>query len=62
MTKASNDWTNYLEQTAKLMNLNLTATYLPGVRDNFVSMANIAALVTEFELPEDIEIAPVFKP
>ncbi len=35
---------------------------MPGVIDNLTRIAEIATLVTEFELPENIEAAPIFKP
>ena len=62
MEQPKEDWTEYIKQTAKLMDLNLTEEYLPGVTDNFVALANIASIVMEFELPKDIEIAPIFEP
>lgn len=52
----------YVETTAELMGLELTSEYLPGVVDNFQRLTQIAALVNEFELPENIEIAPTFEP
>lgn len=52
----------YVEITAELMGLELTSEYLPGVVDNFQRLTQIAALVNEFELPENIEIAPTFEP
>ncbi len=52
----------YVEQAAQLMELSLTPEYLPGVIDNFTRIAAIASLVTEFNLPEEIEAAPVFEP
>ncbi|GAB4527074.1 MAG: hypothetical protein Tsb0014_07590 [Pleurocapsa sp.] len=56
------NWNEYIQNTTKLMQLKLTPEYLPGVVKNFNSLAEIATLVTEFELPDDIEIAPIFKP
>ena len=52
----------YVEQAAQLMELSLTREYLPGVIDNFTRIAAIAPLVTEFNLPEEIEAAPTFEP
>ncbi len=52
----------YVEQAAQLMELSLTREYLPGVIDNFTRIAAIASLVTEFNLPEEIEAAPIFEP
>jgi len=52
----------YVKQTAELLNLNIRPEYLPEVVDNFHKIAEIAVLVTEFNLPENIEPAPKFKP
>jgi len=52
----------YLAQSAKLLNLPIPEECEQGVLDNFVRMQAIAALVNEFPLPEDIEIAPIFQP
>ena len=54
--------TEYVKQTARLMGLKLTPEYLPGVVDNFDRLKEIAALVNEFDLPKDIEIASTFEP
>jgi len=52
----------YIEQMAKLLNLPIPQECEQGVIDNFIRMQAIAALVTEFPLPDDIEAAPVFQP
>ena len=62
MNEIETDWQEYVIQTAKLMQLKIAPEYLPGVIKNFDSLAEIATLVTEFELPDDIEIAPIFEP
>lgn len=62
MIKNSEDHTEYIRQTAKLMGLTLTPEYLPGVINNFNSLVKVSSLVTEFELTENIEITPTFKP
>ncbi len=62
MEQPKEDWTEYIKQTAKLMDLNLTEEYLPGVTDNFFAIAKIASMVMGFELPEDIEVATIFEP
>lgn len=51
----------YIEQTAKLLDLPIPKECEQGVIDNFIRMQAIAALVTEFPLPDDIETAPVFQ-
>jgi Protein of unknown function (DUF4089) len=44
------------------MGLTLTPEYLPGVVANFTRLTEVAALVNEFDLSEDIEVAPIFEP
>lgn len=54
--------TEYVEQTALLLDLNLPEEYRDGVIANFERIQVIAKLVSEFPLPEDIEAAPIFEP
>ncbi|NJO93241.1 MAG: DUF4089 domain-containing protein [Hydrococcus sp. RM1_1_31] len=53
---------DYVVQTAQLLNLSIAPEALPQVTKNMNTLAAIAALVTEFELPEDLEAAPIFNP
>ena len=62
MNEITKDYSEYVKQTAKLMGLKLTPEYLPGVIKKFHSLAEISTLITDFELTEDIEIAPTFEP
>ena len=62
MTEKTENWREYVQQTAYLLGLRVTPAYLPEVIDNFARIAAIASLVTEFELPEDTESAPTFEP
>jgi len=52
----------YVSKTAELLDLEIKPDYLTGVIDNFTKLAEIATLVTEFDLPETIEPAATFKP
>ena len=52
----------YVLETAKLLNLTIESEYLPKVVENWLAITKIASLVTEFELPEDIESAASFQP
>jgi hypothetical protein len=52
----------YVEEMALLVDLNLRQEYQDGVIANFERIKNIAKLVNEFELPEEIEVAPIFEP
>ncbi|MEA5569613.1 DUF4089 domain-containing protein [Calothrix sp. UHCC 0171] len=52
----------YVEQMALLVDLNLREEYKDGVTANFERIQTIAKLVNEFDLSEEIEVAPVFEP
>lgn len=52
----------YIQQTSVIIDLPIAPEFMPGVVDNLTRIAEIATLVTEFELPENIEAAPIFKP
>ena len=52
----------YVARTAELINLPLDPEHRPGVVVNFERIAAIARLVTEFPLPPEVEVAPVFEP
>jgi hypothetical protein len=62
MSESSENYTEYVKQTAKLMGLTIDPEYLPGVVNNFQSLVEISSLVTEFELTDRTEIAPTFEP
>jgi hypothetical protein len=62
MSEPEPDLSTFVDQAALLIGLPIPAEYRQGVIDNFERIAAIAELVTEFSLPEDIEIAPVFEP
>ncbi|MDJ0726341.1 MAG: DUF4089 domain-containing protein [Prochloraceae cyanobacterium] len=52
----------YVQKTAELLDIEIKSEYLPEVVENFTKIAEIATLVTEFNLPETIEPAATFKP
>lgn len=54
--------TEYVEQMALLLNLQLNPKYQPSVVENFTRIMVIAQLVNEFPLPDEVEVAPVFEP
>lgn len=62
MTEPSLDAAALVDQLAPLVALPLQPDHRPGVVDNFARIVSIAQLVTEFPLPDDIEIAPNFEP
>ncbi len=47
---------------SQLLELPIAPEYRPGVIANLTRNAEIAQIVMEFPLPDDIEIAPVFQP
>lgn len=51
----------YVEQIAKLLDLQLKPEHRIGVIENFSRIKAIASLVNEFPLPDNIE-APIFEP
>jgi Asp-tRNA(Asn)/Glu-tRNA(Gln) amidotransferase C subunit len=57
-----NDYTEYIIQTAKLLDLEIAPENLTSVVNNFATIAKIASLVTEFPLSQDTESASVFEP
>ncbi|ACB52893.1 unknown [Crocosphaera subtropica ATCC 51142] len=52
----------YIQQTSVIIELPIDSESMPGVIDNLTRIAEIAKLVTEFELPETVEAAPIFQP
>ena len=47
--------------SAAALNLTIEPEWLPAVRTHLEVTLRLAALVTEFELPDDTEPAPVFE-
>lgn len=62
MTEPSLDPAVFVDQMAALVALPLQPEHRSGVVANFARIVSIAQLVTEFPLPDDVEIAPVFEP
>jgi Protein of unknown function (DUF4089) len=62
MNEPTNDFTEYVKQAARLIDLSIAPEYLPGTIENMARIAAVATLVTEFELPEDLESASTFEP
>ncbi|BAZ15070.1 hypothetical protein NIES4071_69400 [Calothrix sp. NIES-4071] len=52
----------FVEHMALLVDLKLRDEYKDGVVANFERISNIASVVNEFELPDEVEAAPVFEP
>jgi len=51
-----------VDHIAALIELPIPPDYHAGVVENFDRIVAIAHLVTEFSLPEETEVAPVFEP
>jgi len=51
-----------VDQMAALIELPIPPEYHAGVVENFDRIVAVAQLVTEFPLPEETEVAPVFEP
>lgn len=56
------DLSAYVLLASQLMNLPIPSDSLPKVVDNLERIQQIASLVTQFELADEIESAPVFEP
>ncbi len=52
----------YVDAAAALIGLPLDPAHRPGVILNVQRIAEMAALVMAFPLPDDVEPAPVFRP
>jgi len=53
---------DYVKQSAQLMGILNHYQDLSGVVVNFVTIATIASIVTEFPLPEALDLAGEFEP
>ena len=52
----------FVDAAAALIGLPIDPAHRPGVVLNMERIAQMAALVMEFPLPDEIEPAPVFRP
>ena len=52
----------YIDAAGSLLGLPIDPVHRPGVVVNLERIAQMAALVMEFELPDETEPAPVFRP
>jgi hypothetical protein len=52
----------YVDAMGLLMDLRLRDEYRDGVVANFERIRAIAQIVNSFELPDDVETAPIFEP
>ena len=56
------DAETYVDAAAALIGLPIDPAHRPGVVLNLERIAQLAALVAEFPLPDEAEPAPVFRP
>ena len=61
MTSETSSWDAYAEASAKVLGLSIRADWKPAVATNLETIFKMAAPVENFELPEDIEPAPIFE-
>ncbi|MDJ1176411.1 DUF4089 domain-containing protein [Roseofilum capinflatum] len=52
----------FVVQMASLLDLPPEWANQPGVIDNMTQLMAIAQSLDQFPLPEDLEVAPIFKP
>jgi Protein of unknown function (DUF4089) len=52
----------YVDAAAALVGLPIDPAHRPGIAANIERIAQMAALVMEFPLPDDTEPAPIYQP
>ena len=62
MPEQNFDIERYVDAAAVLVGVPLDPAHRPGVIMNLQRIADMAALVMAFPLPDDTEPAPIFKP
>ncbi len=62
MTNENDLIAEYVDRVANLIELSIDPEYRPSVVANMTRLAQVAQLVNEFPLPEEIEAATVFEP
>jgi Protein of unknown function (DUF4089) len=55
------EWNEFIAVSARALALPVDPAWYPGVRSSLAITWRLAALVAEFELPDDAEPAPVFR-
>jgi hypothetical protein len=61
MTSEAPSWDDYVATSARALGFSLEPSWKEGVRENIKVIFRIAGAVDSFELPDDIEPAPVFE-
>jgi len=60
MTAPDDPLGDFIDAGARLLGLPVESAWKPGVRANLEVTLRLAALLTEFDLPDAAEPAPVF--
>jgi Protein of unknown function (DUF4089) len=58
---SEDEWNEFIAASARALALPVDPAWYPAVRANLAVTWRLAALVAEFELPDDAEPAPVFR-
>ena len=58
---SEDEWNEFIAASARALVLPVDPAWYPAVRANLAVTWRLAGLVTEFELPDDAEPAPVFQ-
>jgi hypothetical protein len=61
MTNKSDPLDDLIGASAHALDLKIDPAWLPAVRDNLRVILHHAARVSEFQLPDEAESAPVFR-
>jgi hypothetical protein len=58
---SEDEWDEFIAASARALALPVAPAWYPTVRFNLAVTWKLAALVAQFELPDDAEPAPVFR-
>ncbi len=61
MTNENLPWDEYVDMSAKLLGFPMEPAWKKAASANIETLFRMAALLEGFQLPDDIEPAPVFK-
>ena len=62
MPDSTFDAAKHVDHMAAVLGLAIDPAHRPGVVANMARTGEIARLVTDFPLPDDVELAPTFHP
>jgi hypothetical protein len=62
MSTPPDDIADYVDRAAAAVGIRIAPEHRPGVIVNFQRTAEVARLVTDFAIPDDIESAAIFRP